>query len=72
MEGSVLSFLKAEWKVSDTFQLVKFMHFSFDLADITDKNNNVSFEGLDKYYHYYHSLSYGTRCDTSIMSISTF
>ena len=31
----------------------------------TDKNNNVSFEGLDKHFDKYHSSSYRTRCDTS-------
>jgi hypothetical protein len=30
--------------------------------DVTDKNNNISFEGLNIYYH---SSSYRTRCDTT-------
>jgi hypothetical protein len=33
--------------------------------DVTDKNNNISSEGLDRHYHKYHSSSYGTRWDIS-------
>ena len=31
---------------------------------VTDKHNNVSFEVIGKHYHWYHSLSYLTSCDT--------
>jgi hypothetical protein len=40
-----------------------------------DKNNNVSFEGIDKLYHQYHNPFYQIRCDTSgkaIMSVFIF
>ena len=32
--------------------------------DVSDKNNNIRFEGLN-IHRYYHSLSYHTLCDTS-------
>ena len=34
--------------------------------DVTDKNNNVSSEGLDRHYHKYPSSSYRTNCLYSI------
>jgi hypothetical protein len=43
--------------------------------DAMDKNNNVSFEGIDKLYHQYHNPFYQIRCDTSgkaIMSVFIF
>jgi hypothetical protein len=33
--------------------------------DITDKNNNISAEGLDRHYHKYHSSSLWTLRDIS-------
>ena len=34
-------------------------------SDVIDKNNNVSFEHLNKHFHQYCSLSCHTRCNTS-------
>lgn len=50
-------------------------HWVFILNDyliITNKNYNVSSEGLDRHYHKYPSSSYQTRWDVAIMSVSTF
>ena len=40
--------------------------------DVTDKNNNVSSEGLDRYYHKYSARSIGLAKTLAIMFVSTF
>ena len=53
------------WSVRNSHAQVYMSIWHKTHYEVTDKHNNVSSEGLDKYYHKYSSMFYRTRWDIS-------